>query len=172
MLEHNLQRGLDFIVDKIKKEITAQGHVATGKLINSIRTEIKRTGDTLTGRIYIQDYGFILDKGVRPGRVPYSRGSGAGTSKYIEALIGWINIVRPGMSLMERKSFAFAIATKAKREGHPTRGSFSFSRNGRRTNWSEHAIKNNRRTVVELMDLAEPIAAMFRDMVNKINSLP
>lgn len=171
MFRRNLQKALDFVVKKIKEEIIAQGHVATGRLLNSLRTEIIDTNDTLIGRIYIADYAFILDKGVKSSRVPYSRGSGAGRSAYIDALLGWIDTIKPGMAEVEKKSFAFAIAQTAKNEGHPTRGSFQFSKNGRRTGWAKAAIQDNRRDIVQLLQLAEPVAAMVRDMVNGINKL-
>lgn len=167
----NLQKALDFAADEIRKEIKNQGHVATGNLLNSVRTEITDKGDTLVGRVYIADYAGILNKGVKASRVPYTRGSGAGSSRYIDALIGWIRVIKPGMSDVERKSFAFAIANKAKKEGHPTRGSYAFSQNGRRTGWAKAAIQDNSDSIKQLLDLSEPVAALIRDMVNRINSL-
>lgn len=75
----------------------------------------------------INDYAIHIDKGVKPSRVPYTEGSGAKTSKYIDALVDWIKIIKPSLSEKERLGFAFGIARKAKKEGHTTRGSFKFS---------------------------------------------
>jgi hypothetical protein len=169
MQRRNLQKALDFAAAQIRKEIIAQGHVATGNLLNSIHTEIEDKGDSLVGRVYIADYAGILDKGVSASRIPYSPGSGAGSSKYIDALVNWISTIKPGLSDTDKKSFAFAIANKAKKEGHPTRGSFAFSKNGRRTGWAKAAIQDKVNDVRQLLDLGPPIAALIRDMVNDIN---
>jgi len=166
MLTKNLQNGLDFLKSAIIKEITDQGHNASGSLIKSIETIIEDKGSKLIGKILINDYSIYLDKGVRPEKVPYTRGSGGKTSKYIDALISWSKIVKPALSEKERKSFAFAVATTAKKGGHPTKGSYAFSNNGRRKAWSEFSIDNNLDQFVELLELE---ISLISELENKIS---
>lgn len=160
-IKKSLQKALDFLVDKIKQEIEDQGHKATGSLLESIETVIEETPDGFIGRILINDYAIILDKGVDRSRVPYSRGSGRKTSKYIDALIEWIGVIKPSLADSEKKSFAFAIAQKAKQEGHPTRNSFTYSKNGRRKEWSKYAIDKNINTFEELLELGKAVASAY-----------
>ena len=110
-----------------------------------------------------------MDTGVTAARVPYRRGAGAGESKYIDALIRWIEVIKPGLGEAETKSFAFAIANKAKQEGHPTKGSFSFTQNGRRTEWVKFAITNNLPQFTKVLDLGKFVAASFENIARDFN---
>lgn len=157
----SLDKALDFLIDKIKTEIEGQGHNASGKLLNSIEKVIEETPNGFIGRIMINDYAIYLDKGVKPSRVPYTEGSGAKTSKYIDALVDWIKIIKPSLSEKERLGFAFGIARKAKKEGHPTRGSYKFSSNGRRKEWSKFAIDQNISSFEELLELGKAVAGAY-----------
>ena len=160
-IRSSMQMALDFLVEKIKEEIEGQGHRATGSLLDSIEAQIEETPDGFIGRILINDYALILDRGVTANRVPFSSGSGARTSKYIDALIDWIKIIKPSLAERERKSFAFAIARKAKKEGHPTRNSFTYSSNGRRKEWSRFSIDQNINTFEEMLNLGKAVAAAY-----------
>ena len=167
ILRKNLQDAMDFLKSMIIKEITDQGHNASGNLIRNIDIQIVETGDGFIGRILMPKYSIFLDKGVAASRVPYNRGSGAGSSKYIDALIGWIKKKNLATGDREIKSFAFAIANKAKKEGHPTRGSFAFSKNNRRTEWAKFAITNNLAQFQNLLDLGHFVAASFNNFVDE-----
>lgn len=145
----------------IKKEITDQGHKASGKLLESIEIVIEETPTGFIGKILMEDYSIILDRGVRAGNVPYRAGSGAKKSKYIDALIEWIKIIKPSLQAKERKSFAFAIAKTAKKQGHPTKGSFKYSKNKRRREWSKYAIDQNLESFEELLDLGKAVASAY-----------
>lgn len=127
--------GLDLVIAG-QKELEQQGHRATGKLINSIA---QRVQDELNEAIlYIEylRYGNAVNTGVRPSRVPYTQGSGKRTSKFITALAEWVRLKRITSGLDKDVMRAtFAIARKMKKEGIPTKGSFRFSKNGRRTGW-------------------------------------
>ena len=138
----NLDLALEFLILRAQNELKAQGHVLTGRTIASFEKQIRGAIETkLTGEILQDEHAMILDAGVVPGRVPYSPGSGAKSSKYIDALIRYVQL-RSGSSLKEAKSGAFAIAATAKKEGHPTAGSFIYSQNGRRTGWIKHAYSD------------------------------
>ena len=171
MLRAKLQAGLDFLTAQIIAEIKAQGHVATGKLINSLETVIEQKGTLLVGKILINDYSGILNAGVSPERVPYTPRSGRKTSKYITALINWGRVVKPSLSEKELKSFAFAVAATAKKEGHPTRGSYAYSENGRRKSWAENSIDNNIDRFTEILDLELALVADIESVLNKFSQV-
>lgn len=168
LLAQNLENALKFIRSEIILELTAQGHRASGKTFENLEIKITLTSDGAIGQIIAPDYIAILDKGIKPDRVPYTPGSGAKSSKYIQALIRWIGIVKPGLADFERKSFAFAIAMKAKKEGHPTRGSYAFSHNGRRTGWASAIDKTTDfEHVLSVLDLGSYLIAVIDNFVSQ-----
>jgi hypothetical protein len=124
-----------------QQEQKAQGHYASGKLAESFETKLNVRYDGVSFQLLTEQYGAILDSGVPANRVPYTRGSGARSSKFIEELFDWSIRKKPSLSEFERKKFVFAVANKMKAEGSPTQNSFSFSQNGRRTNWIENGIQ-------------------------------
>jgi hypothetical protein len=127
-----------------KAELLAQGHKATGRGIASIEPLIQSDDAArLVGVIMANDYLIPVDTGVKADKIPFSGKGKGGTSKYIQGLLNWISVIRPGLTAKESLGFAFAIAHKHKKEGNPTRGSYSFSSNGRRTGWIEYGIQKN-----------------------------
>ena len=139
------QKALNDLADDGRFELAQQGHRATGKGINSLEGVITRERiSKLIGVIMAEDYLVPVDTGVAPGRVPYGRGRGSGgKSKYIEGLLRWIRIIKPGLSLQERRGFAFAIANTHRREGMPPHSSVRISKNVRRTNWIQKVRAEN-----------------------------
>jgi len=137
---------LDGIIAELRDELQQQGHRASGSLDSSFKHEITENDtDGFLGTIFANDYWTILEDGVSAGRIPYTPGkrTGASSSKYIQGLMDWAAIVRPELSDKERKGFVFAVATKQSREGMPTRGSYSFSRNGERKNFVQRTINKH-----------------------------
>lgn len=140
---------MDFlqVIDKIKddlvsnsiKNIRLQGHTLTGKLENSIEAQVVQQVDIVI-TLFAESYGIPLNNGVKPSRIPYSQGSGRKTSEYIKGLQMFAK-KRMRVSDKEALSIAFAIAKKHKKEGMPTRGSFKYSRNGKRTAFFEDAVQ-------------------------------
>ena len=127
--------------EDIRKELVAQGHVLTGRLRDSIDFEIERKQNFVQGIMYLEDYGQAIDGGIKAANVPYSGNSGrGGTSKYIQGLITFFRL--KGLDADEAKNAAFATANVAKREGHPTKGSFVHSSNGRRTGFFTDTLEN------------------------------
>lgn len=124
-----------WLVGELRDELKDQGHNLTGRLSNSVDADINEDADGWEMDISHEKYGVYLDFGVRPDRIPYTPGSGAKYSKYINALKNWV--LARGIKTNEKAalSMAFAIARVQKREGMPTRGSYKFSNNGRRTGW-------------------------------------
>ncbi len=136
---------IEIISDLIKQDISTklkeQGHNNTGSLLNSISYKITQTADSIITDFYMNNYGNIVDFGVRANRIPYRRGSGAKKSKYIDGLINYFQ--SKGLSDEESKRAAFATATIHKREGMPTKASSRFSKNGERTGFVTKVIDNN-----------------------------
>lgn len=136
---------LDRAIDELIKQFVAQGHKHTGKFINTLRKEIKKLPGVVQGLIYMQDYGTYVNNGVSAANIPFSgtaaKGQGKGTrSKYIMGLQSYF--IFKGLSEKEALSAAFATAHKHKKEGMPSKGSFSFSQNGKRTGFIQDSIDN------------------------------
>ena len=161
---------LDELAERGRAEITQQGHVATGRGRDSLEgVIISRDLRKLEGAILAADYmvGPVND-GVRASRVPFGgkRGRG-GKSKYIQGLLDWLRVVKPSLSDQERLSMAFAIGRTAKKEGHPTRGIYAFSRNGRRTGWIRAGLETNAGVIEEELQLAAALRASLFERVEK-----
>lgn len=158
---------LEELAEAGKAELFAQGHRATGRGIASVEAVITSEDlNRLTGAILANDYLVgPIDQGVSASRVPFSGRGGGGTSKYIQGLIAWAKVVKPGLSLSEARSFAFAVAQTAKNEGHPTNGSFAFSQNGRRTAWIANGIEPAAQNIEEDLRLFELVADSFEESI-------
>lgn len=167
-LEKSMELAMAWLREQVRQELTDQGHVATGRLINSIEIRTSQDAEGVTGQLWVEDYGVILEYGVAPHKVPYTPGSGKGTSKYITALIDWIGVIKPGLAVAEKKSFAFAIAKTAKREGHPTKGSFAYSVNGRRKAWAETVFGASEERFITMLNLDKYMAVFFDNAINDI----
>lgn len=131
----------------------AQGHNLTGKAIQELETRVIDVRGVTIIQGYIVDYMANINEGVPASRIPYSPGSGARTSKYISGLIDYVKR-RMGKSDREAKSIAFAIASKHKREGMPTRNSARFSSTGKRTGFIEAALEGIEPKLAEMIELA------------------
>lgn len=167
-IKNELLRVLRIVEKRGQEEIRAQGHVASGRGMNSVEgVVLPNDGTKIVGGIFAEDYMVgPVDNGVPASRVPYSPGSGAAFSQYIQSLMDWIQRwIKPSYTDEEAKSFAFAIANTAIEEGHPTRGSYSFSENGHRTSWVKRGLEDNERFIEEELELFAIIeAAMASDL--------
>lgn len=141
----NLTDTITAAMEEIRKrliaELSAQGHRNTGALEKSIAYDIRREGGNLVAVMTAFDYGLVVEFGVKADRIPYGgRGGSRGkTSKYIQGLVRFFG--HKGLSQREALSAAFATARKHKREGMPTRGSYAFSNNGRRTGFIQNTLE-------------------------------
>jgi hypothetical protein len=151
---NGISQYLNFLIDISKKELRAQGHYVTGKTEKSFKADVKYLGNNeYEGTISVLSSAIILNYGVLAKNVPYQQGSGKVKSLYIQALLEWAANVRPELSDKERTGFVFAVARKAKQEGHPTTGSYKFSSNGRRKDWIEFTIKPNEDKIFRYMNI-------------------
>ena len=142
---------------------TMQGHKLTGGLINSIEYQVRAQVTAASIDFYMYDYGVILDKGVSAANIPYQRGSGAGSSKYIDGLKQYARLRMGAATEKEAERIAFAIANKQKKEGMPSKGSFVYSQTGKRTGAIDAALEDSNAEVTRLINMAmeEYISTFF-----------
>lgn len=138
------------IKEATQKELADQGHVLTGKLRDSIQVHVKDIESAIQGVMTGEPYGEIINSGVSPEKIPYSRGSGAKKSKYIDGLIRYFKM--RGKGEKEAKRAAFATANAQKKDGMPTKGSMRYSKNGRRTGFIDHAITDSYEEIDKLIE--------------------
>lgn len=132
----------EYLIAQLALELSAQGHNMTGNLIASLESKIKTTAEGLVIEMFSAEYGEVLNTGIPAERVPYRQGSGAKSSAFIAGLTRFAER-RMGLRGKDATRVAFAIARKMKREGMPTRNSYAFSRNGRRTRWVDAVLEEN-----------------------------
>ena len=133
---------------------TMQGHKLTGGLINSIEYQVRAQVTAASIDFYMYDYGVILDKGVSAANIPYQRGSGAGSSKYIDGLKQYARLRMGAATEKEAERIAFAIANKHKQQGMPTKASFVYSSTGKRTGAIDAALEDATPEVTRLINMA------------------
>ena len=138
------------LIKGLRKELVAQGHKMTGSLSKSLESEVKAISNGISLIVKGNDYGAVLNNGVKANRIPFSQGSGATSSKYIQGLQ---RFVKARITSNEKKSLgiAFAIAKTHKKEGMPSKGSLRFSNNGRRTGWIDYAVKDTEKEFSKLV---------------------
>jgi hypothetical protein len=140
-------------IEVIAMEWRAQGHELSGSAVKQMETVVKFEINTLVIEGLVPDYMAINNSGVTAARIPYTPNSGRPPSKYISGLIDYVKR-RMGKSDKEAKSIAFAIASKHKKEGMPTKGSVRFSTTGKRTGFIEQALDKNSAKFIELIENA------------------
>lgn len=155
MILQELNALSDLIIEELRRELKDQGHNMTGALSRSIkiRTVAGRDGISLIGSFL--RYGASIDQGIKPDKIPFTIGSGKKSSEYIKGLIRFVKRRRIATNDKKAKQIAFAIAitAKIKREGHPTKGSFSrtITKNGRRLGWMTGTLERNEEEIGELL---------------------
>lgn len=102
----------------VKQAFIMQGRSLTGALVNSIDYSVNATVTSAYIEFTLLDYGMILNYGVPANRIPYSPGSGAKSSKYIDGLKMYAKL-RFNANDKEAERIAFAIARKHKKFGMP-----------------------------------------------------
>lgn len=161
---------IEIISDLIKQDISTklkeQGHNNTGSLLNSISYKITQTADSIITDFYMNNYGNIVDFGVRANRIPYRRGSGAKKSKYIDGLINYFQ--SKGLSDAESKRAAFATANVHKQDGMPTKASSRFSKTGERTGFITKIIDSDNPYNIMLHEFGLKIDTYIDDLINNL----
>lgn len=153
----------DFVIIKLARELIAQGHRGSSKLIESLEGTVKKIPDGFEIVISGNNYAKFVDQGVKASRIPYRRGRGrGGKSKYIQALIAYFT--KKGAA--DPKAAAFATANKHKKEGMPTRASFKFSKTGKRTEFIDEMLKKHEENIFDQM--AEAGFSTISSQIDKI----
>lgn len=138
----------DYLILKLGQELKEQGHNLTGDLIASLEYRVRSFAGRMVVEFLSNDYGAYLNTGVPASRIPYTPGGKrrGGKSQYIQGLIRYVER-RMGLRGREAVGVAFAIARAHKREGMPTRASFRFSSNQRRTGWVDVILKQEEQEI-------------------------
>lgn len=157
---------MQLLTHDIKKELRDQGHYNTGRLDKTIETHVRILSTAVIGQIFMENYWAYMENGVPANRIPYSRGSGAKTSKYIDGMIKYFK--SKGLRLKEAKSAAFATANKHKTEGMPTANSYNFSYNNKRTGFMTEVQDRNMDFIEEL--LGEQFDMQIAQIINRVAS--
>jgi hypothetical protein len=138
----------------VANEWRAQGHELSGSAVKQMETVITEEINAIVIEGLIPDYMAINNQGVPSNKIPYYPGSGRKTSKYIDGLIDYVKR-RMGKSDKEAKGIAFAIASKHKLEGMPTKNSvIKHSKTGRRTGFIEIALEKSSPKFIELIEVS------------------
>jgi hypothetical protein len=156
-MEASLQKLADEIsvlaISVVANEWRLQGHELTGSAVKQMETMVRMEINTLIIEGFVPDYMAINNQGVTAARIPYKPNSGRPPSKYISGLIDYVQR-RMGKSEKEAKGIAFAIASKHKKEGMPTKTSAKYSKTGKRTGFIEQALDKNSAKFIELIENA------------------
>lgn len=170
LLEERMVEAVGYLMQVVRDELAEQGHTLTGRLSRSIQADITvslRDG-IAKADVYLEDYGLAVNNGVAAGRIPYNPNvrTGAGTSKYIQGLISFF--LKRGLTSENARGAAFATARKHAREGMPTRNSYRFSSNGRRTGFLEAAkTQEANAKFLEILKLSTVLGAILDEIVIK-----
>lgn len=152
----------------LKKELRDQGHYLTGSLERSIVNREVITGDGYAVEGIANGYASILDTGTPAAKIPYNPGSGAKTSKYIQALFEYWKL--RGLSEKEAMRAAFATAMKQKREGMPTFASRRFAKNKVREHFIQIAEINLKNAIDKIVipGIDEIVSKKFNETKSEI----
>jgi hypothetical protein len=168
-MELIVQQIADLALQSIAIAWRAQGHELTGSAVRDMETRIVQTAKGYTIEGYLNDYMASLNTGVPASRIPYSPGSGRPRSKYIAGLQRYAKM-RMGVSDKEALRIAFAIASKHKREGMPTRASSRFSSTGKRTGFVDAALEGKEKEFEALIfaGVNEAFSVYFENFIKTI----
>lgn len=178
-LRRNIQELGEFLVVELRKELKGQGHEATGKLSRELEAVVKDFLNATEVEINHLQYGVYIDQGVRADRIPFRKGSGAKSSRYIDALIRWVRIKGFTSGLdKDIRGAAFAIANKQKRYGMPipldkrAPGGRGGNTNGRVKGWLDYVYTQNLAIIEQrLKEVSATFIEMaFENVLNRIAS--
>lgn len=159
--QDHMQKVKNLVLRKQAEELKQQGHVDTGKLLNSLQAQIEiAEGDILEVIGEYEPYGTYLNDGVpasriRPARRSRRRGRGGGQkSPRQQAIEGWLKRkVMPGATDKEVSGRYFAIVATWRKKGFPSPGGKKFAANGRNTRFTDLAIMENGQQIALQMEL-------------------
>ena len=157
-----------FLRRELLKEWTAQGHYMNGKVVNEAEFVIEATMNTIRMDLFVPIHGAFMETGTPAEKIPYSGRSGrGGTSKYIQALMGYVQKRMAISDMARQKSIAFAIAETQRKEGMPTKGSYQFSTTGKRTEWLQTVFDRNQNAIRDFLfrQMSVVLETRFENMI-------
>ena len=156
----------DYITEKIRERSREQGHTLTGKFEAGLGYVIQRTPEKVS-IIGTDEAGVakFLDVYTPPGRIPFSPGSGAGRSRFIDGLTDYAE-KRFGLSGKEAVSAAFAMAHTMRREGKSTINAHRYSKTGKRTGVITDVLQENEEAIIGL--IKEAVGEMINVQITNL----
>lgn len=151
----SLIRKVQEVEAMLQKELEEQGHVAFGNLLNSISSDIDRGGGYTDITFYALDYGKYVNKQYSASEMWYVPLEG----NFKE----WIKLRFNTSDEKEIKSIYFAIHNKWFKEGKPTKDSYKYSTNGRRTEWIDTVAEQLPKHFEQIGEIAA------NDLLNGVN---
>ena len=115
----------ELLEDLLSGELLRHVQNFTGALANSLEYKIRQETNTTRITFMFNSYGLSLNNGIPASRIPYNRGSGKSSSKYIDGLRKWVR-ERLGFSQARAERVAFAIANAQKKKGYPLTGKIGW----------------------------------------------
>ena len=152
------------VADDLRKELKQQGHVASGRLLDSIGLgDLDTKKGKVRQTIKSMPRGEKLDKRQANAVVSINQLLRWMTNKNKTA-IGSKKFV--STTPKERKRIAYALKRAIEKEGIPTANSYNFSNNGRRTGWISLPFKRSKIEVNKKV-----IPAITKDIVESISRI-
>ncbi len=139
------------VIQALSDAYDKAGHTLTGQLIADISSDVEVKSGSFLIKYLSYKYGAYLNFGVKPAKIPYNRGSGAGKSAYITGLMKYVKLRMGIRGEKQQKSVAFAIAEAQKKKGMPLA-------TPRGSGWADGAVEQVERDseiLFTFMELAE-----------------
>lgn len=162
--EHSILQNAAFIIDaEIKKIFAEQGHSLTGAWEDSV-SSTSTAPNEIEG--WAKTYGAILNEGVTPGKIPFNGAGSGGTSKYIQGLVNFWKLRKPGITEKQALQLAFATANAQKKEGMSTVASRVFS------TWGDRQHYINIAFIEKDEEIADMVGIGLSQVVNEVLNEP
>jgi hypothetical protein len=154
----------EIIIDALAESFVAHGHFMTGKIIEDIEIKREEVRGGANIDYYTYPYGVYLERGVKAENIPFSPGSGAKSSLYIDALISYVKRKFSISDMKEAKSMAFAIAHTQIKQGMPG------GTGGEGSKWISDAIMDADSKMDVLYDYHyEMVDNLIENMIQRFN---
>jgi hypothetical protein len=142
----------DYLKKQIVKELIAQDHVASGKLLNSVDVAVTDAVDVISIDGRFLKYGKYVDTGTRGGGVVP-----------IDAMIAWMRIKRIDLRGKREIDVANSIRWAIYKKGSPTDG------DQRKKRWMSATLENEMNEIIRRIDLivGEVVTIEFENIIEK-----
>ena len=162
-IQEKIGRELDdigrMLVQKLKKELVQQDHIATGKLHDTTKHKVVFKGGEASINITSKtNYSKAVNEGTKPHSPP------------IDAILDWID--DKGITYAnegEKHQIASAIISRIEIEGTPTKNSKAYSNNGFRTGYINRVVGFSKKGIKNRLQkkFGDLIRTEFREATRK-----